>query len=58
MSGTYSYVWTPDISGKYTITATFIGDDSYGSSWAEAAVVVVEAPVTPTTNHSDYYATV
>jgi hypothetical protein len=44
MSGTYSYMWTPDISGKYTVTATFMGDDSYGSSYAETAVGVVQAP--------------
>jgi hypothetical protein len=47
MSGTYSLVWTPDIPGKYTITATFIGDDSYSSSWAEAAVAVIDAPASP-----------
>jgi hypothetical protein len=44
MSGTYSYMWTPDISGKYTVTATFMGDDSYGSSYVETAVGVVQAP--------------
>jgi hypothetical protein len=51
VSGTYSYMWTPDLAGKYTVTATFMGDDSYGSSWAETAVGVTEAPqatVTPT----------
>jgi hypothetical protein len=44
VSGTFSYVWTPDLAGKYTVTATFMGDDSYGSSWAETAVGVVQAP--------------
>jgi hypothetical protein len=44
MSGTFSYMWTPEIPGKYTVTATFMGDDSYGSSWAETAVGVVQAP--------------
>ena len=43
MSGTYSYVFKPDMAGKYTITATFMGDDSYGSSYAETAVAVTEA---------------
>ena len=43
MSGTYSFLWTPDIAGKYTVTATFMGDDSYGSSYAETAVGVVQA---------------
>lgn len=44
MSGTFSYVWTPTIAGSYKITATFAGDDSYGSSYAQAAAVVVNAP--------------
>ena len=51
VSGTYSYMWTPDLAGKYTVTATFMGDDSYGSSWAETAVGVTQAPqatATPT----------
>ena len=42
--GTFSYMWTPDLAGKYSVTATFMGDDSYGSSWAETAVGVTEAP--------------
>ena len=36
-------MWEPEIPGKYVVTATFMGDDSYGSSYAEAAVGVVEA---------------
>jgi outer membrane protein assembly factor BamB len=48
MSGTYGFVWTPDIAGKYTITATFMGDDSYGSSWAQTYANVVEAAASPT----------
>jgi hypothetical protein len=38
-------MWKPDMAGKYTVTATFMGDDSYGSSWAETAVGVIESPV-------------
>jgi hypothetical protein len=49
MSGTYSYMWKPDMAGKYTVTATFMGDDSYGSSYAETAVGVVDAPVVTST---------
>jgi hypothetical protein len=45
MSGTFGYIWKPDIAGKYAVTATFTGDDSYGSSRAETYVGVVEAPV-------------
>jgi hypothetical protein len=49
MSGTFSYVWAPTNAGSYKITATFEGDDSYGSSYAQAAAVVVNAPqATPT----------
>lgn len=42
MSGTFSYTWTPVIAGDYKITATFMGDDSYGSSWAQTYATVVE----------------
>jgi hypothetical protein len=49
MSGTFAYTWTPDVPGQYKVTATFAGDESYGSSWAETHVGVVQAPtVTPT----------
>jgi hypothetical protein len=43
-SGTFGYVWSPSNAGEYKITATFAGDDSYGSSYAQAAAVVVNAP--------------
>ena len=49
MSGTFKKMWTPEITGEYTVTATFMGDDSYGSSYAETAIGAVEAPAaTPT----------
>jgi outer membrane protein assembly factor BamB len=38
--GTFSYTWTPDTPGTYTIIASFEGDDSYGSSGASTALVV------------------
>ena len=50
-SGFYDLVWTPDIPGKFSIIATFAGSKSYGSSWSETSMTVVEAPppeVTPT----------
>ncbi len=40
MSGFYSYMWTPDIEGKYTIIATFEGSESYWASYAETAIGV------------------
>ena len=53
MSGTYRFDWAPENAGVYTITATFMGSTSYGSSWAETGVVAVEAPqetTAPTTS--------
>lgn len=44
MSGTYSYMWEPELAGKYTVMATFMGSNAYGSSYAETAIGVVEAP--------------
>jgi hypothetical protein len=46
-SGTYSYMWQPDISGAYKVMATFKGTNSYGSSWAETAFGVIDG-ATPT----------
>lgn len=48
-SGVYSLVWKPDITGKYTVIATFAGSDSYGSSSARTNFYVEEAvsAVTP-----------
>ena len=47
-SGTFSYMWQPDITGKYTVKATFAGTNGYGSSWAESAFGVVDsATITP-----------
>jgi PQQ-like domain len=49
MSGTFGYTWAPAIPGQYKITATFVGDDSYGSSWAQTYATVTQAPAaTPT----------
>jgi hypothetical protein len=43
-SGFFDLEWTPDIPGKFRVIATFAGSDSYGSSWAETSMTVVEAP--------------
>ncbi|MCJ7561028.1 hypothetical protein MUO79_10500, partial [Candidatus Bathyarchaeota archaeon] len=42
--GFFSYQWTPDISGKYTVIATFAGTNSYWPSYAKTAMGVQEAP--------------
>jgi len=43
-SGFFSYQWTPDIPGKYTVIATFAGSGSYYASYAETAFGIDEAP--------------
>ncbi len=47
-SGTFGYVWSPSNAGEYKITATFAGDDSYGSSWAQTYASVVQPTSSPT----------
>ena len=44
MTGTFGYMWEPDIPGQYTVIATFAGSESYGSSYAQTYLGVVEAP--------------
>jgi hypothetical protein len=51
-SGLFSYMWTPEVPGKYTVIATFAGTNSYYSSYAETALGVSEAP--PTTAPPEY----
>jgi hypothetical protein len=48
--GAYSFAWTPDIAGKYTVIATFAGSASYYGSSAESSFVAdsVAATVAPT----------
>lgn len=43
VSGSFGYMWKPPATGEYKVTATFAGDESYGSSFAETTVGVVEA---------------
>ncbi|MDH5595198.1 MAG: hypothetical protein OEY40_00580 [Candidatus Bathyarchaeota archaeon] len=45
--GGFRCEWTPPDEDLYTITASFMGDDSYGSSWAATALSVGPAPPTP-----------
>ena len=58
--GHYSFAWTPDITGKYTVIATFQGSESYWPSTAETAVSVGDAtptqtPTTTTPSAADTY---
>lgn len=42
--GTYSYTWTPDIPGDFTVFASFEGTESYYPSEAAAAFFASETP--------------
>ncbi len=46
--GFYTFNWKPDISGVYTVIATFQGTESYWPSHTETAFVVNDAAPTPT----------
>jgi hypothetical protein len=48
ISGNFNYMWTPDITGTYTLTATFTGSESYYSSSAQTSFGITEAPATAT----------
>jgi len=43
-SGFFSYAFTPEVPGKYTVIATFEGSKSYYGSFAQTAINVEEAP--------------
>ncbi len=47
-SGFYNFQWTPDITGKYTVVASFAGTKAYWPSSAEAGFVVDPVVETPT----------
>jgi len=47
-NGFFSLAWQPDISGKYTLIATFAGTDAYYGSSAQTAFFADEShPTTP-----------
>jgi hypothetical protein len=47
-NGFYSFQWCPDIEGKYTVYASFVGSKAYYPSSAQTAFIVDPAPaVTP-----------
>lgn len=43
-AGNFGFAFEPDIPGKYQISATFEGSESYGSSYGTTYMNVVEAP--------------
>ena len=62
-TGMYSLTWTPDISGNYTITATFHGTNGYFPSWSRTSFTVQESKPTtaptaaPPASMTDTYVT-
>ena len=46
-TGTYSYVWKPDIPGDYTVYASFAGNNDYWGSNAQATFNVMSQTSTP-----------
>jgi hypothetical protein len=46
-NGQFSFTWTPDIPGDYTVTTSFLGTESYYPSSAEAFFTVSEPVATP-----------
>jgi hypothetical protein len=55
-SGTFAYAWNPDQPGQYTVTATFMGDESYGSSYATTHIIVAAENSDSGTNNTLLYA--
>ena len=47
-SGTFGYTWTPDISGEYTLYASFDGSNSYWPTSASTSFYAGELAATPT----------
>ena len=45
-TGTYGFNWTPDISGTYTVIATFSGSGAYCGSTAQTHVYAMAASAT------------
>jgi hypothetical protein len=48
-TGKYSFLWTPEIEGKYTVIASFYNTEAYYGSTAETSIGVTNAPATPAT---------
>ncbi len=59
-TGAYGFTWTPDISGSYTVIATFVGSGAYYGSTAQthfyASEVSTSTP-TPTSSTGNYATT-
>jgi hypothetical protein len=60
-TGNYRMTWTPNISGNYSVIATFHGTNGYWPSYAEDGFTVMQAAATstptaaPATSNTDTY---
>lgn len=60
-SGVFTFDWTPDIPGKYTVIASFAGSKAYWPSSAETGFIVMDqpsatnAPTSPPTSVTETY---
>jgi hypothetical protein len=53
-SGTFGFdKWVPEVSGLYTVTATFLGDESYGISSATTYLTVSDTATTSNNSSTD-----
>ena len=58
-SGTFGFDnWIPELPGLYTITATFMGDESYGMSSATTYLTVAEGEAIPSADNTVLYAVI
>jgi outer membrane protein assembly factor BamB len=48
-NGFYTFQWTPDIQGQYTVYASFVGTKSYYGSYSQTSFAVDPAPTTAPT---------
>ena len=46
-SGMFTLTWMPDISGDFTVFATFAGSKAYFGSSSETSLTAISAPATP-----------
>jgi hypothetical protein len=62
-SGSFSFQWTPDIPGKFTVIASFEGTNGYWPSYAETSFAVdlppeaTPPPTPPPASNTDAYVT-
>jgi hypothetical protein len=56
-TGNYAFTWCPDISGSYTIIATFAGSNGYYPSTAQTHIYAGEAATPAPTAQTGNYAT-